>query len=137
MTAENFCYWLHGMFEINEVQGFDKHEFSIETVDLIKRHLDLVFNNVTKPKTPDLGYQLIDTRFTGVSTLPLCGQDFPTHPSQGIPWDRDYSPGLYWEPDYYDPAYRGEEPSTICRDNTLKVTRTALNGKLNNETLYC
>lgn len=49
MTPENFCYWLKGWFELNDSQGFDKFAPSIECVDTIKAHLDLVFLNVTKP----------------------------------------------------------------------------------------
>ncbi len=86
MTPENFCYWLQGWFELNDVQGLDKREASIETVDVIKEHLALVFAKVTttpirncvpvsygtKIPPEELGYQFIDTKFTGNSSTPLC-----------------------------------------------------------------
>jgi hypothetical protein len=53
MTPESFCYWLKGWFELNDAHGFDKFEPSIQCVDTIKAHLDLVFVNVTKPNIPD------------------------------------------------------------------------------------
>lgn len=116
MTPENFCYWLWGMFEINESQGFDKHEFSIETVDLIKAHLKLVFNRVTESE-----YKLIDTRFDGVKSLPLCGE------------------GIKWEEEYY------KEPTSTCKDaNPLPEFPTGIrigviggSGQVGKEQRYC
>lgn len=52
MSPESFCYWLKGWFELNDAHGFDRFEPSIECVDTIKAHLDLVFVNVTKPAIP-------------------------------------------------------------------------------------
>lgn len=46
MTAENFCYWLQGKLEID---GDRTQMLTVEQVDIIKRHLSLVFKNVTAP----------------------------------------------------------------------------------------
>lgn len=41
MTARDFCYWLNGHFELNGDSPYKS--LSAEQVDLIKRHLSLVF----------------------------------------------------------------------------------------------
>lgn len=92
MSPENFCYWLQGWFELNTTIDH-RSGATKETLEMMKSHLDLVFNNVTKPKE-DLGYALLDTTLSGVSTHPLCG---------------DFTPGLNWEPDYYQPKPKKEE----------------------------
>lgn len=43
MTPENFCYWLQGHVELGG-EAPSKEQWA-----LIKAHLQLVFNNVTKP----------------------------------------------------------------------------------------
>jgi hypothetical protein len=45
MTTENFAYWLQGFVELTDGQSRPSEMQWI----LIKRHLDLVFNNVTSP----------------------------------------------------------------------------------------
>lgn len=40
MTSRDFCYWLHGFFELADDTLFD---LNTKQVDLIKKHLDLVF----------------------------------------------------------------------------------------------
>jgi hypothetical protein len=42
MDATNFAYWLQGFFEVSNAKTLDK-----EQVQIIKDHLDLVFNKVT------------------------------------------------------------------------------------------
>lgn len=49
MTAENFCYWLKGIFEIQEA-GFDKNEkrsikLTEAQIDMINQHLGYVFQS--------------------------------------------------------------------------------------------
>lgn len=125
MTAENFCYWLQGWFELNTTIDH-RNGATKETLDMMKRHLDLVFTNVTK-RDLDLGYKLIDTKFTGVSTLPLCGHDFPASPTNGLLWEPEY---YYHEPSTTSPlppapenyiisASRGELHNNPIKDNTL------------------
>jgi len=40
MTSRDFCFWLHGYFEIS-----GKSDISIDQVDMVKRHLALVFKH--------------------------------------------------------------------------------------------
>jgi hypothetical protein len=54
MDATNFAYWLQGFFEVSDAKTLDK-----EQVQIIKDHLNLVFNKVTPnrnelPKEPTL-----------------------------------------------------------------------------------
>lgn len=52
MTADNFCYWLQGWFELNET--IDHRDGATkETLAVIRKHLDLVFTNVTKEAPSD------------------------------------------------------------------------------------
>jgi len=44
MTPEQFCYWLQGTFEINNSKTFDEPQ-----VQIIKDHLNTVFNKITPP----------------------------------------------------------------------------------------
>lgn len=56
MNEKEFCFWLHGFFELQEAAG-QKLELTKEQVSLIKRHLDLVFNQVIKIKEESAGIQ--------------------------------------------------------------------------------
>lgn len=52
MTSRDFCYWLQGYFEINEVpraEPFDTAALSKEQVACIKKHLALVFVHEIDP----------------------------------------------------------------------------------------
>ena len=42
MNADNFCYWLQGYLELTDSKDLDANQ-----VDIIKDHLELVFNKVT------------------------------------------------------------------------------------------
>ena len=64
MTPESFVYWLQGYFELSENNNLSEHQ-----VEVIKKHLNLVLTNVTSSK---LGYQLLDTKFTGSSAGLYC-----------------------------------------------------------------
>jgi hypothetical protein len=63
MTPENFCYWLQGIFEIQEADYDKDQKVSIHLttaqVDMIRRHLSSVFSTKIELKqstwTPDLG----------------------------------------------------------------------------------
>lgn len=67
MSPESFTYWLQGYFEIS-----DSNTLSPQQVQIIRDHLDLVFEKVTPDRK---GYDPLDTKFTGVSSNPLCGTD--------------------------------------------------------------
>lgn len=43
MTAENFCYWLQGYFELTP----NRNELPEPQIKIIREHLQLVFNRVT------------------------------------------------------------------------------------------
>lgn len=49
LTSEQFTYWLQGYFEISGT-----NELNSTQVQIIKDHLDLVFNKVTPVRTSDL-----------------------------------------------------------------------------------
>lgn len=50
MTPENFVYWIQGLFELADPKSLDENQTA-----MIKRHINLVFKNVTaEPDTsPD------------------------------------------------------------------------------------
>lgn len=68
MTAENFCYWLKGYFEINDKNvnhdSLDKHFLSAEQTKMIKQHLDYVFKSA--PVKDQLGFSRSMTLTTDV-----------------------------------------------------------------------
>jgi len=47
MTSRDFCYWLQGVFEVANPATLDAKQ-----VDLIKRHLSLVFIHEIDPLAP-------------------------------------------------------------------------------------
>lgn len=48
MTSREFCYWLQGWFEINNVEDAVQ-ELTFEQVQTIKMHLALVFKHEIDP----------------------------------------------------------------------------------------
>lgn len=53
MTAENFCYWLKGYFEINGNQPRPPEyvdSLNSEQIKMIKQHLDYVFATKAQPQ---------------------------------------------------------------------------------------
>lgn len=44
MTPEQFCFWLHGFFELT-----GRDDLSEAQVKMVREHLDLVFTKVTPP----------------------------------------------------------------------------------------
>lgn len=53
MTTENFTYWLKGFFEIS-----DSNNLTEKQVQIIKDHLDLVFNKVTPDRAHKEGKEI-------------------------------------------------------------------------------
>ena len=57
MSSREFCYWLMGFFEINDagLPGAMKVDSGLigERVDMIKRHLALVFKHEIDPSYPN------------------------------------------------------------------------------------
>jgi hypothetical protein len=62
MTPENFTYWLQGFFEVSDTKKLDEKQ-----VQIIKDHLNLVFNKVTPNRD---GIQMGST-LQGGSTVDL------------------------------------------------------------------
>jgi len=52
MTTRDFCFWLQGWFELNQTINFKKGA-TPETLDMIRRHLNLVFKHDIDPSMPD------------------------------------------------------------------------------------
>jgi hypothetical protein len=53
MRAEQFIFWIQGFFEISEASSKPEEGLSKEQVDVIKRHLALVFKYDIDPTMPD------------------------------------------------------------------------------------
>lgn len=50
MTARDFCYWLQGFFEIHTGKHATRlPELTVDQVDLIARHLSMVFAHEIDP----------------------------------------------------------------------------------------
>ena len=52
MTARDFCYWLQGYFELQNVSE-DKLEMTHGNLILVKRHLEMVFKHEIDPSFGD------------------------------------------------------------------------------------
>lgn len=52
MTSRDFCFWLQGFFELTESQNLTSKQ-----VELIKRHLHLVFKHEIDPSLGDEEHQ--------------------------------------------------------------------------------
>jgi hypothetical protein len=52
MTSRDFCYWLQGYFEIANAHALTD-ALSVKQVEMIKRHLALVFKHEIDPSIPD------------------------------------------------------------------------------------
>lgn len=53
MTAESFCYWLQGYFEVNDESKRNSSVLLSGQVDCIRRHLAMVFKHDIDPKLGD------------------------------------------------------------------------------------
>lgn len=65
MNTQEFCYWLQGFFEISGTNNLSKKEVAI-----IKEHLDLVFNKVTK--NPATKLNSLDTKSLDETVKKIC-----------------------------------------------------------------
>lgn len=66
MKATEFCYWLQGYFEIS------KHEnvLSIDQVNMIKNHLNMVFIHDIDPSYPDSEQKQLYNAHAGNKYIP-------------------------------------------------------------------
>ncbi len=61
MTSRDFCYWLQGMFELNPATKFSPHQ-----MDLIERHLNMVFIHEIDPSFPADQQFALDNAHNGI-----------------------------------------------------------------------
>lgn len=61
MNTQDFAYWLQGFFEISGAKNLNEKEVAI-----IKEHLDLVFNKVTK--VPPIDTKSLDEAVKKISS---------------------------------------------------------------------
>lgn len=52
MNTSDFCYWLHGFFEIDEKAPGPSKGLNAKQVDLIKKHLQEVFIDNVNTRHP-------------------------------------------------------------------------------------
>jgi hypothetical protein len=69
MKAENFAYWLQGLFELSNPTTLNE-----EQTDLIKRHLQLVFIHDIDPKQGDAEHQAKLNEVHNKEKNPLTGR---------------------------------------------------------------
>lgn len=55
MTPEQFCYWLQGFIEL---AGNDLEQINAARIQVIRDHLDLVFNKVTPDRRQTLNEEI-------------------------------------------------------------------------------
>ncbi len=65
MSPEQFCYWLGGYFEIS-----DSKSLSPNQVQIIKAHLDLVFEKVTPNRSDNSSVYGIEALKNSLDSLP-------------------------------------------------------------------
>lgn len=53
MTSRDFCYWLQGFFELREYDAMKGSGLNQDHVDMIKKHLSLVFKHEIDPSFPN------------------------------------------------------------------------------------
>jgi len=66
MTSRDFCYWMQGFFEIQNPESIEK-----DKVEMIKKHLNLVFKHEIDPSMGDEEHQKALNKFhsTGKSDV--------------------------------------------------------------------
>jgi hypothetical protein len=79
MTPENFTYFLQGFLEISNAKKLDETQ-----VQIIKDHLDLVFNKVTPDRSEPVSTE--DTIIKGFG---------PIEEKTSIPFEFDLMPKVY------------------------------------------
>lgn len=56
MTAQAFCYWLQGYFEISKSDGTDV-KLNSDQIEAVQKHLNMVFAHDIDPKAGDPAVQ--------------------------------------------------------------------------------
>lgn len=57
MKATEFCYWLQGYFELDQESSKPGKTLSAEQVEVIQRHLTVVFKHDIDPQAGPSNYQ--------------------------------------------------------------------------------
>ena len=57
MKATEFCYWLQGYFELDQASAKPGNSLTGEQVEVIQRHLALVFKHDIDPQAGSPAYQ--------------------------------------------------------------------------------
>lgn len=72
MKATDFCYWLQGYFEIYGASSKTGMSLSNEQVELIQRHLALVFKHDIDPQAGPPQHQQVLNNIHGGNELFRC-----------------------------------------------------------------
>lgn len=64
MKSVEFCYWLQGLFEVGEPETLNAKQ-----VDLIKRHLNMVFVHEIDASYPQEQQGKLDAAHNGAATI--------------------------------------------------------------------
>lgn len=72
MKATEFCYWLQGFSELNQAAEQYTKQLTPEQVEIIQRHLTLVFVHDIDPQAGPPEYQEALNKIHGGSTLYRC-----------------------------------------------------------------
>lgn len=67
MDSQNFCYWLKGFFEISS-----SNELTEKQTQIIRDHLDLVFNKVTPNREVEKTEDVLPDMPNGTNLLKIC-----------------------------------------------------------------
>lgn len=69
MTSQSFCYWLQGYLEVSKPKTISKEE-----VDMIQKHLNLVFVHEIDPS---MGNKIEQNKLNNIHNTTKIGQIFP------------------------------------------------------------
>lgn len=90
MTSRDFCFWLQGFFEINEVSDDPYKGLNTEQIKMIKAHLNLVFKHEIDPSMGDKKHQDELNKIHAADKSNDFGYDEPTNIHKPNPGWTDY-----------------------------------------------
>lgn len=70
MTSRDFCYWLQGYFEITNGPTSDSVGMTASQIDLVRKHLAIVFKHEIDPSMGDEKHQAELDKIHGPLELP-------------------------------------------------------------------
>ena len=70
MTSRDFCYWLQGFFEIRGALDVPHGGLTHQQVEMIQRHLALVFKHEIDPSMGPLDHQAILNKIHAATEKP-------------------------------------------------------------------